>query len=72
MSNAYGRKGWCVMATRDDMFKTRVDHQDTILRTSEAIRRWIAREKVLRRRRAALAHLSQRLKRDVGFDRHAA
>jgi hypothetical protein len=59
------------MATRDDMFKTRVDYQDTILRTSEAIRRWIAREKVQRRRRQALAKLSPRLKRDVGFDRHA-
>lgn len=59
------------MATRDEMFRQRVDYTDTVLRTREAIRRWIASSKVERRKRRALDRLSPRLKRDVGFDHHA-
>lgn len=57
------------MTTRDDLIRIHAAPSDTVLRTREAIRRWLARGKVERRKRRAMEQISSRLRRDVGFDR---
>mgnify|MGYP000085476475 CR=1 FL=1 len=59
------------MVTQQSLRRMSPQTRKSVTRPDRTIRRWIVQSRIERRKRQAMERLSPRLRRDVGFDRHA-